>query len=67
MNKIRIVIADDHPIFSRGLRQILMADPGLDVVAELVVGGVLPQPKGVGGGNPLGGFDLAADVGERGG
>jgi DNA-binding NarL/FixJ family response regulator len=34
MNKIRIVIADDHPIFSRGLRQILMADPGLDVVAE---------------------------------
>jgi DNA-binding NarL/FixJ family response regulator len=34
MNRIRIVIADDHPIFSRGLRQVLTADPGLEVVAE---------------------------------
>jgi DNA-binding NarL/FixJ family response regulator len=34
MSKIRIVIADDHPIFARGLRQVLMGDPGLDVVAE---------------------------------
>jgi DNA-binding NarL/FixJ family response regulator len=34
MSNIRIVIADDHPIFSRGLRQVLAADPGLDVVAE---------------------------------
>jgi two-component system, NarL family, response regulator DegU len=34
MNRIRIVIADDHPIFSRGLRQVLTADPVLDVVAE---------------------------------
>ncbi len=29
MNKIRIVIADDHPIFSQGLRQILLADTGI--------------------------------------
>ena len=34
MSKIRIVIADDHAIFTRGLRQILMDDPGLEVVAE---------------------------------
>jgi DNA-binding NarL/FixJ family response regulator len=34
MSRIRIVIADDHPIFARGLQQILAADPGLDVVAE---------------------------------
>jgi DNA-binding NarL/FixJ family response regulator len=34
MSRIRIVIADDHPIFARGLRQVLMGDPGLDVVAE---------------------------------
>ncbi len=34
MTKIRIVIADDHPVFTRGLRQVLMGEPGLDVVAE---------------------------------
>jgi DNA-binding NarL/FixJ family response regulator len=34
MSRIRIVIADDHPIFARGLRQVLVDDPGLDVVAE---------------------------------
>src|SRR5258705_12992437 len=34
MRKIRIVIADDHPIFMRGLRQILSADPALEIVAE---------------------------------
>jgi len=34
MSKIRIVIADDHPIFIRGLRQVLMDDPDLEVVAE---------------------------------
>jgi DNA-binding NarL/FixJ family response regulator len=25
-NKIRVVIADDHPIFSRGLRQVLTSN-----------------------------------------
>jgi DNA-binding NarL/FixJ family response regulator len=34
MNKIRIVIADDHPIFVKGLRQVLLADLSLEVVAE---------------------------------
>lgn len=34
MKKIRIVIADDHPIFTRGLRQVLTADPALEVIAE---------------------------------
>jgi DNA-binding NarL/FixJ family response regulator len=34
MSTIRIVIADDHPIFVRGLRQILSADPTLEIVAE---------------------------------
>lgn len=32
--KIRIVIADDHPIFRRGLRQVVEAESDLQVVAE---------------------------------
>jgi DNA-binding NarL/FixJ family response regulator len=31
---INILIADDHPIFRNGLRQVLDAAPGLQVVAE---------------------------------
>jgi DNA-binding NarL/FixJ family response regulator len=31
---IRIVIADDHPIFRAGLRRLLESEPGLDVVGE---------------------------------
>ncbi len=34
MSKIRVLIADDHPIFGRGLRQVLVADPALELVAE---------------------------------
>ena len=33
-NKLRIVIADDHPVFRHGLRQIIEAEPGFDVVGE---------------------------------
>ena len=32
--EISIVIADDHPVFRRGLRAVVEADPGLRVVAE---------------------------------
>lgn len=34
----RIVIADDHPIFRQGLRQVIEAHPGLKVVAEAADG-----------------------------
>jgi len=35
MNKeLRVLIADDHPIFRQGLRQVIETDPGLKVVAE---------------------------------
>ena len=33
-NNLRIVIADDHPVFRHGLRQIIDAEPGFDVVGE---------------------------------
>ena len=31
---VRIVIADDHPIFRAGLRSVLEAEPGFVVVGE---------------------------------
>jgi DNA-binding NarL/FixJ family response regulator len=31
---VRIVIADDHPVFLQGLRQIIELEPGLEVVGE---------------------------------
>lgn len=33
-NELQIIIADDHPIFRRGLRTVIEADPRLKVVAE---------------------------------
>jgi len=33
-SRIRIVIADDHPIFRQGLRQVMEAEPDLQVLAE---------------------------------
>lgn len=38
-NPIRIVIADDHPIFRDGLRRLLEAEPDLKVVGEACDGG----------------------------
>jgi DNA-binding NarL/FixJ family response regulator len=32
--KIRILIADDHPVLRKGLRHVIEADPSLQVVAE---------------------------------
>jgi DNA-binding NarL/FixJ family response regulator len=32
---LRILIADDHPLFRQGLRQTIASDPRLDVVAEV--------------------------------
>ncbi|MCI0487137.1 MAG: response regulator transcription factor [Blastocatellia bacterium] len=32
--EIRIVIADDHPIFRKGLREIIEADPKLKIIGE---------------------------------
>ncbi len=34
MNEITVVIADDHPIFCQGLRQIIASDRGMKIVAE---------------------------------
>ncbi|MGI9086121.1 MAG: response regulator [Chthoniobacterales bacterium] len=34
MTPIRILLADDHPIVRQGLRQIIEADKGLEIVAE---------------------------------
>lgn len=38
MDKIRILIADDHPVFRFGLRALLTATPGMDVVGEAATG-----------------------------
>jgi two-component system, NarL family, nitrate/nitrite response regulator NarL len=38
-NAIRIVIADDHPIFRDGLRRLLEAEPDLKVIGEAADGG----------------------------
>jgi len=33
---LRIVIADDHPIFREGLRRLLQAEPGFELIGEAV-------------------------------
>jgi DNA-binding NarL/FixJ family response regulator len=38
METVRIVIADDHPVFRYGLRALLSAEPGTEVVGEATTG-----------------------------
>jgi DNA-binding NarL/FixJ family response regulator len=38
MNVIRILIADDHPVFRFGLRALIKAEGGLEVVGEATTG-----------------------------
>jgi DNA-binding NarL/FixJ family response regulator len=34
MQEVRILVADDHPIFRRGLKEIIEAEAGLRIIAE---------------------------------
>lgn len=38
MERIRLVIADDHPVFRYGLRTLLQAEPQFEVVGEATTG-----------------------------
>lgn len=38
MNSLRILIADDHPVFRHGVRALLEATPEMDVVGEVTTG-----------------------------
>ena len=38
MNRLRVLIADDHLVFRRGLRSLLELEPDFEVVAEAVTG-----------------------------
>lgn len=39
MGRIRVVLADDHPIVLAGIRSLLNADPGVELVGEATNGG----------------------------
>ena len=34
MNKIKVLIADDHPIFRKGLAEVISSEPGFQLVSE---------------------------------
>ncbi|HAA20052.1 MAG TPA: DNA-binding response regulator, partial [Cytophagales bacterium] len=38
MNPIDVLICDDHPIFRKGLRSVLVSEPGIRVVGEAADG-----------------------------
>jgi DNA-binding NarL/FixJ family response regulator len=73
-NRTRILLADDHPLLRRGLRQTIESDPGFEVVAEASNGAdalrLIEQHKphiavldvSMPG---MGGFDLALELQKR--
>ena len=38
MTRLRVLIADDHPVFRDGMRTLLQATPGMEVVGEATTG-----------------------------
>jgi DNA-binding NarL/FixJ family response regulator len=42
VSSLRILIADDHPIFRDGLRRLLESEPGMEVVGEAADGDQVP-------------------------
>ncbi len=38
MPDLRLLIADDHPVFRHGIRTLIEARPGLEVVGEATTG-----------------------------
>ena len=42
-NLISVLIADDHPIFRKGLREVLSEDPAIELVAEVADGAAALQ------------------------
>ena len=38
MNRLRVLIADDHPVFRYGLRALLQTEPTMEVVGEATTG-----------------------------
>ncbi len=34
MNKIKVIIADDHPIMRSGVKSVLLSDPNIEILAE---------------------------------
>ncbi len=38
MNQLRVLIADDHPVFRHGIRTLLDSTPGVEIVGEATTG-----------------------------
>ncbi|NIR61148.1 MAG: DNA-binding response regulator, partial [Gammaproteobacteria bacterium] len=38
MGTLRVLITDDHPLFRKGMRALLDAQPGIEVVGEAASG-----------------------------